>query len=408
MHTQGFSNDFNHNQKKRRNTMKGSRILVGLLLGLLLILAIGSGLAQEPEAQTQPQGSLAIHDVSSMINYQGRLLNDGVPVSTLQDMIFRLYAEETCTNQFGGDIPANDVPLEDGFFSVDIPVTHSLFNGQEVWLEIEVEGTVLGCHELLPAPYALSLRPGAQISSELVGEEVLYVRNTATSGYSYGVYGRSQSTSGSGVGGIAGATSGQAYGLYGRSSSPEGAGVYARGEGDNADLVLASSSASNDNGVISTDPGQPGSDLFFYSNDRALIHLDEDNSSSGEYFGIFNGTNTSVFAVFDDGDVLYGGPGVAAFPQPAYDSGWVSVGQGDSVVLTHSLGGDPDNYVVDLNFKSGTNQNVQSFGGAYFDGSFQANDGAYWDDLNNSTITVNRLSEDWSAGQCRIRIWVYP
>ncbi|BCW96840.1 MAG: hypothetical protein KatS3mg018_2322 [Fimbriimonadales bacterium] len=49
---------------------------------------------------------------------------------------------------------------------------------------------------------------------------------TATSGATYGVYGESRSTSGRGVYGVATATSGATYGVYGESDSSNGTGVY--------------------------------------------------------------------------------------------------------------------------------------------------------------------------------------
>ncbi len=50
--------------------------------------------------------------------------------------------------------------------------------------------------------------------------------NTATSGYAYGVFGQSSSSSGVGVGGYAGTTTGVNYGVFGQSASTTGRGVY--------------------------------------------------------------------------------------------------------------------------------------------------------------------------------------
>jgi hypothetical protein len=54
----------------------------------------------------------------------------------------------------------------------------------------------------------------------------VYGAATATSGFTYGVYGQSASTSGTGVYGFTGATSGFTYGVYGQSASTSGTGVY--------------------------------------------------------------------------------------------------------------------------------------------------------------------------------------
>ncbi|BCW94634.1 MAG: hypothetical protein WHS44_11220 [Fimbriimonadales bacterium] len=55
---------------------------------------------------------------------------------------------------------------------------------------------------------------------------VVYGHHTATSGFTYGVYGLSDSPNGTGVFGGATATTGATYGVYGLSASPSGAGVY--------------------------------------------------------------------------------------------------------------------------------------------------------------------------------------
>jgi hypothetical protein len=140
----------------------------------------------------------------------------------------------------GSDIVKSDVQVTNGLFSVDLDVAHGHFNGQGLWLEVEVGGTKIGCEEILPVPYALSLRPGADIIGSIDGDSVLEARNessadrsigvfglaSATSGTTYGVYGYSPSTSGTGVYGSAGAASGTTYGVYGYARSPDGYGVY--------------------------------------------------------------------------------------------------------------------------------------------------------------------------------------
>jgi hypothetical protein len=136
-------------------------------LGLLLALAVGVTRAQgskPPDGEVQTQGDLSIAGaVESKISYQGMLEESGQPVSDSRDMVFRLYSNSGCTTQVGSDITKNDVPVADGLFSVDLPVTQSHFNGQGLWLRVLVEGTPIGCQEILPVPYALSLRPGATI-----------------------------------------------------------------------------------------------------------------------------------------------------------------------------------------------------------------------------------------------------
>ena len=101
---------------------------------------------------------------------------------------------------------------------------------------------------------------------------------------------------------------------------------------------------------------------------------------------------------------------------PDYDSGWTSLAAGAAAItLNHSLGGNANDYVVDMQYKtasSGINQRYfggADFGAASFNGTREDDRvAAYWRTLTNSTITVFRRAEDDYASQVRIRIWVRP
>ena len=80
---------------------------------------------------------------------------------------------------------------------------------------------------LTPAPYALSLRPGAFIQGDGGSSASgLKVENTTASGTVYGIQGASSSTTGRGVYGYASAATGSTYGLVGQANSTSGSGVY--------------------------------------------------------------------------------------------------------------------------------------------------------------------------------------
>ncbi|MCS7179507.1 MAG: hypothetical protein N0A03_09645, partial [Anaerolineae bacterium] len=170
-----------------------------LSIGLLLALAVGVGLSlaqgpEPPEEGVGPQDVNIAATVSSKFSYQGVLKEGGVPVTGNRNMTFRLYSDSACTIQVGSPITVTNVPVTNGLFSVDLSVTHSHFNGQGLWLKVLVGGTDLGmCQEILPVPYALSLRPGAVISDtgsyvEMNRSRVL-LPPPATS-LQYGVYAR--------------------------------------------------------------------------------------------------------------------------------------------------------------------------------------------------------------------------
>ncbi len=50
-------------------------------------------------------------------------------------------------------------------------------------------------------------------------------------------------------------------------------------------------------------------------------------------------------------------------PNPEYDSGWVAVYAGSSETLTHNLGGNIDDYVVDLTMRSASSIHMRGIGG---------------------------------------------
>lgn len=277
-----------------------------LLIGLLLASpgSMSIGLAQEPEPQGEvdPQSGVSVAaTVSSKFSYQGVLKENGSPVTGRRDMTFRLYSDDTCTTQVGSDIEKSDVPVTDGLFSVNLGVTHSDFNGRGLWLEAAVAGTKIGCQEILPVPYALSLRPGALVNGTVTAQredatgrlgyvELLGLGDTrlvgaygagdwGVHGYSpedigvrgdsegtsgvgvygeapkygvmghgdygghfmgaYGVYGRSGRQDGKGVFGVADATSGTGYGVQGRALSPDGYGGYFENTAGGAALKAA-------------------------------------------------------------------------------------------------------------------------------------------------------------------------
>ncbi len=382
--------------------MKGHRIAIGIVsLGLLLALAIGPAYGQgRPESQGHlgPEGDYGLDAaVSSTITYQGMLLEDGHPVQGSRDMVFRFYTGAGCLPPLGATVSMPGVGVQGGVFTVHLPATEDYFAGQGVWLEVEVEGTAIGCHEILPVPYALSLRPGAQIAGEQAGSDTLLARNTATSGASYGLFAITDSSGGIGAMGMATATGGGAYGLFGLSNSAAGAGVVAKGVEGGADLILAGNSSDNDNGSLWSDPALASSDLVLVTNDTLRLDLDDDGDGEDADFEIRNKDDSLVFNVDESGAVTMGGTGLAAFPRPAYDSGWQAIGAGDTLELAHGMGGNVDSYVVDLQFEGTWGRHQRNIG-----------ESAWWFDLTGSSIKVTRASGDAIVDQVRVRIWLVP
>jgi hypothetical protein len=132
---------------------------------------------------------------------------------------------------------------------------------------------------------------------------------------------------------------------------------------------------------------------------------DDDAHGTLQALDLYGDGASSVF--YDDISVASGNAtSGSCFPRPAYDSGWITTPFGSpsefyTKTLTHNLGGDADDYVVDLQRKvsgiAGPNLSNQDLGSAY-----------WYSFLTASSV---RVSAPYSAidlvTSVRIRIWVY-
>jgi hypothetical protein len=193
-------------QKKGEVKMKSRRkIVLGVVVVALLVLLGASGAVVADRAPEDPGAGLSLDGtvtdvslgdtesevssgarVASKISYQGFLTDDvGNPVNGTVNMVFQLWDDATAGSQVGSDIVKPGVPVSDGQFSVELEVSQGAFNGQALWLRVQVNSEWLEPRqELLPVPYALSLRPGAKITGASSGP-VLSVNN---SGAGVGIY----------------------------------------------------------------------------------------------------------------------------------------------------------------------------------------------------------------------------
>jgi hypothetical protein len=97
-------------------------------------------------------------------------------------MRFVVYDDEVAGSALW-DSGNMNVAVEAGLFNVKLGVDHADFDGQALWLSIIVDGEILSPRqEILPAPYALSLRPGADVVGDSIsaGDAVLAGHAPAT------------------------------------------------------------------------------------------------------------------------------------------------------------------------------------------------------------------------------------
>ncbi len=149
---------------------------LSLVVGAIAILILTVGVSAAFPAWQPSPPSLAAATVTEGITYQGRLNGSGGnPVDGSVTMRFVVYDHEVAGSAVwdSGDM---NVTVQDGLFTVTLGVDHADFNGQALWLSIIVEGLTLSPrHELSPAPYALGLRPGADIVGDAIaaGDAIL-------------------------------------------------------------------------------------------------------------------------------------------------------------------------------------------------------------------------------------------
>jgi hypothetical protein len=114
-------------------------------------------------------------------------------------------------------------------------------------------------------------------------------------------------------------------------------------------------------------------------------------------------------------------PSTRRLPAPAYDSGWTAINaDGNDNIYSHDVGGNVNDYVIDLQFKDdsgtlGLGIHNSGFGGDWTS-DFYISGGCWYDfiregitirNLTSTTITVNRGEIDTRSDQFRVRIWTY-
>lgn len=143
---------------------------LSLIVGAIATLILAAGVAAAFPNWQPPPPSVAATTVSDGVTYQGRLTDPaGGAIDGTVTMRFIVYDDEVAGSALW-DSGNQNVTVENGLFSVKLGVDQADFNGRALWLSINVEGQTLSPRqEILPAPYALSLRPGADIVGDSIG-----------------------------------------------------------------------------------------------------------------------------------------------------------------------------------------------------------------------------------------------
>ena len=281
------------------------------LVALLVLLWVTGAVVAGPPLEG-PEGDVSIAaTVGSKISYQGVLKENGSPVTGNRNMVFRLYNVDSGGAALWGEnhTGGNAVSVTNGLFNVTLgginPLDVEDFD-QALWLEVEVEGTILGRQRLLGAPYAHSLVPGADVRGTLDGP-ILLAYNDGSAITSVGLWGFSvnaagvygESTHGIGVSGVGhddsigtqGYNTGSGVGVQGYSASghavhaksgggyhagaaleaenthSHGIAIWAKNNSGDTTLALSNDGAGN---LIKGFGGDGGEDEFRVSNDGKI------------------------------------------------------------------------------------------------------------------------------------------
>jgi hypothetical protein len=451
--------------------MQRQRILgVVLALALLWLLGVQLTRAAEPSVQANVSVQYAA-PLGSAFTYQGQLRQGGNPINGTCDFRFGLWDAPAGGAAVGSPLDKLAASLASGLFSVpDLDFGGTAFTGDSRWLEVAVRcpagsgsyTTLTPRQALTAAPYALyaknvplagsgSASTAARSDHNHWGQSWtsgsssagLSVTNSGTgSGLSgtsyagYGVAGDSAGTYGGFFTGLNGGvygeaartTTGPAYGVYGKAYSTGNIGVYgenAAPAGGLASGIGVLGKSGGGTGVEGTSTGGVGVAGSSYANYGVM------GDSASTYGGYFTGQTGGVYGkslgagpggYFDsaggkaleaDGDVQVTGNltvtgQISGFPHPNFDSGWVDVAQGATVTVTHNLGGDPENYVVDMTFRdyvAGSGIHQITYGGDVR--PTEGSKGVWWEVLTATSIKVIRGVNDVRCQAVRIRIWVY-
>ena len=291
-------------------------------------------------------------EVPCVMNYQGRLLDGTNLVSGSYPIAFSIH-----TNATGGATLfacTNAIQVVDGLYSTYIgenPVAGTLTNALKyspLYLQVEIDGTILSPRERLAAvTYAMvaAAVPNGAITTDMLGSQCVDADKIVNGS------------------------------------------IGAEDLSSNISTVYVARAGSTMTGLLQlpTDGFAVGDSQLAATNGGVIMKGDLEITD-----GAFKGNV---------------GSGGAPFPRPAYDSGWISQPLHSSTDFSHSLGGDVNDYFVDLQAANSNMAVVYPGPNAYYYSS--GADHGYKISVETNKWTMINL-EVISGGPTnfRCRIWI--
>jgi hypothetical protein len=104
-------------------------------------------------------GGPAAAQTDTTFTYQGSLLDGGVPANGACVIDVLLWDAAVAGSQVGLTQKFNGVPITDGLFSIELDFGADAFDGEQLWLEIDIDGTTLSPRQpLTHTPYSIQTR----------------------------------------------------------------------------------------------------------------------------------------------------------------------------------------------------------------------------------------------------------
>ena len=273
-------------------------------------------------------GSQSAISLGSGFTYQGRLTDLGGPANGTYDLTFSVFDVSTGGIAVAGPVTNSAVAVANGLFTITLDFGNTVFNGNDLWLEIGVRTNGGGAftalsprrQQLTTVPYATySLAAG--VANSIASTAVVQGQslNIGTNNTLNGIYSTITGGSGNSISGTVSTVSG------GNGNDVNGSGDYIGGGIEN--LVsgeAATIGGGYHNQVNGTSGTVAGGEFNTAGGDHSTVAGGEWNLASGTHAFVGGGLNNIAGS---DEDVVVGGIGNIAAGDPSF----IGAGMGNKV-----------------------------------------------------------------------------